>query len=207
MNLSTDAGRFLFEADFTAEAEPVALRKARAERERIAAEAYAAGEAAGRERGRAEMREELNGQLAACAKKIESQLAGLLEEQARLSGDMVARTGRLAWNLLCRLFPAYTAQAGAVEIEALLTHVIEDMPEVRRITLSAPPALTDQVSALLAGFRDKQAHLHPLVIRSDAQLGPGDCRIAWDNGGIERNASDLLAIIERYLEPGGSHVS
>ncbi|SMF67641.1 flagellar assembly protein FliH [Tistlia consotensis] len=104
-----------------------------------------------------------------------------------------------AMTVLGKLFPALSERHGLGEIEALVRSCLERLHEEPRVVVRAPDALLDELRGRMDGLKLEAAYEGRVVLLADDDLGPGDARIEWADGGGERNGRRLWAEIEEIL--------
>lgn len=102
-----------------------------------------------------------------------------------------------------RVLPIVTLQYGTAEIEGLVRQILPTIIEQPRIVVRVHPALSalvrDAMQPVVAdtGFEGR------LMVLDDAGIQPGDARIEWADGGIERDSprtwNEILQIIDRNV--------
>lgn len=159
------------------------------------AEGYAAGHQAGHGEAMAAIGERSDACLAA--------LAGALADIARSLGEDEAEMTRQASMLalaLCRkvLPDAYRAAAGAAVCE-LVEALLPRLSREPLLTVRVPPPLAGDIEAHLAAIVRRHAFPGRLAVVADASLDGGDCRIAWQRGGLIRDWTLLWREIDALM--------
>lgn len=100
---------------------------------------------------------------------------------------------------LRRLMPELNRRGGLAEIEGLLQETMSHLRDEARIVVRLHDGLLDALRADLdataqaAGFEGK------LVLLAETDIAPGDCRIEWADGGVERAADRIWSDIEAAM--------
>lgn len=189
-----DHARPASEGDREAEERAQAIAAARAE-------GFEAGHLAGRQSAGAAAA----AQLAASAEKAAGAAAALLAEVdaalARLRAEAAAATLAAARSLAAHLID----REPLGEIEALLEDCLGPLHKAPHLVLRVR---ADDVEAMRGRF-DALAAVHGftgrLVILGEPDLGPGDCRIEWADGGIVRDFGKALGQLEAALQARFPH--
>jgi flagellar assembly protein FliH len=195
--MSTPAKKFLFDVDFArgAEAIPVeptitldehAVKLAEAEEA-----AYRNGFAAAQAQGVAEAEQRIAAALDHIGSALDSLHRNLRVVEARLEAEAV----EVAVAVAGKLAPELIAREPFAEIAALVTecfrHLIAAPHVVVRVSESLYPAARGKLDELASarGFEGR------LVVLAEPELAPGDCRIEWADGGINRDRAAAKAAI------------
>lgn len=158
-------------------------------------EAHAQGRAEGEAAALASIAQ-TNGAVLAAIREALPGIARAIEE-----GMANARRHMLETTLagLRRLMPDLNRRGGLAEIEGLLRETLTHLPDESRLVVRLNDSLLDGLRADLdplarsAGFEGK------LVLLAEEDIAPGDCRIEWADGGVERVAARVWADIEAAM--------
>lgn len=210
--------KFLFDNSFDADPAPAKPRVETAEPVTMAAPppppppSYSAAElAAAREEGRAQGA--ADGEAAALASVAQASGAILaticdaLPGIARQFDEGAATTCRLMLETtlagLRRLMPELNRRGGLAEIEGLLQETMSHLRDESRIVVRIHDSLLDALRADLDAMTQSAGFEGKLVLLAEPDIAPGDCRIEWADGGVERVAarvwSDIEAAVIRAL--------
>ncbi len=193
-----EPAKYMFDREFelqqAADGSPILAQKvfSRADIEALRGDAFAEGFAAGRAEVVAEDEHAVAGALSAIAQAVPRILDGLNAERARLEDE--AR--RLSLAVARKMAPALVEQMPVAEIEAILdeamAHLSHEPFIAVRVHESVVEALAPRTDAIAAehGFEGR------LVLISEPDLAPADCRIEWADGGISRDTERLDKAID-----------
>lgn len=111
-----------------------------------------------------------------------------------------AESVRLTLATLQRIFPAMNQKYGFDEIQRVVVEVLESQREQAVIKLEVHSdyveAIQNHVSRVL-----KQGNITGTCqVVGNHALGPGDCRMAWENGGALRHSDAVAEDIERHMQ-------
>jgi len=202
--------RFLFDRSFDVNAKPAKKPKPEAEKppeptfsrdelEAARQDGYAQGHAAGLEEAAAGRDAEITRLVAA----IGEQLPAVLTAQAAANERLLHDGARLATIIARKILPAFTARHGMEEVAALIDHCLETLLEQPRITVRVGAPYVEAVRTHLDDAAAANAFDGRFQVEPDDAMGPSDCRIAWQGGGLERNEADIWrqvdAATEKYL--------
>lgn len=182
------------------------------------------GHAQGRSAGEAAARASAEHAAAAALAAIEAALPGL----ARQIDDGLTAASRLMLEStlagLRRLMPELGRRGGLAEIEGLLEQTIAHLREESRIVVRLNDTQLDGLRARLDAAAQAAGFEGRFVLLADEDIAPGDCRIEWADGGVERTAARVWTSIEAAVlravaasthrpgaapqgQPGGTHPS
>jgi len=192
--------KFLFETSFDDDVVPMVVEPPapepptfdEAELVAARAEGFEAGRAAARAEAEASDERRRTEALASIAAGI-----GAIEpEIAKLNDDATSRAARLALAVARRLVPEYLQRHGTAEIEALLRDSLRNLLGEARVVLRVPDGDLDTINEHLAKIATRSGYAGRVVLIADDELGPGECRIEWADGGVERDTARLWREIE-----------
>jgi len=194
--------KFLFDTEFVIDARGRARladedeeRLTRAELDAACAEARAAGaaESAMREREASERRQ------AEALERMAEGLRGLAERQGAVLAEALAQATRLALAIARRVAPAALARQPLAEIEALVGHQLAELVDEPRVVVRVAADLVGPLEARLDGLAAASGFAGAVILIADDALAPGDCRIEWADGGVERDEMALWQAFETAI--------
>ncbi len=197
--------KFLFNEDFAAREKPT-ITVVEAERRRADAEsvAYRNGFSAGHAQATTEATQHIATTLAVAGDSLARIENALKAIEARLEIEAVD----VAVAVASRLAPELIAREPMTEVTALVTDCFRHLvsaPHVRvRVNAGIYAETKDKLDELAAarGFEGR------LLVQPDEQMAPGDCRIEWADGGVNRDEAATKAAIDelvgRYVAARGA---
>jgi flagellar assembly protein FliH len=198
--MKAHARKFLFDTDF-AGGERQTISMAEHERRRSDAEsvAYRNGFSAGEAQAKAEAEERIVAALRLIGEAMERMSRGLDGVEARLETEAVA----VAVAVARKLAPALIAREPFAEIAALTTECFHHLVSAPHIAVRIGDASFEKAKAKLEEIAGGRGFEGRLSVLADAAIGPGDCRIEWADGGVNRDRAACEAAItdavERYV--------
>jgi flagellar assembly protein FliH len=197
--------KFLFDIDFAknADREPTEPTITLAEHAVKVAEAeslgYRAGFAAAEAQAKAEAERRIAAALEAIAEKL-AEAAGALDAiEARLETEAV----EVAVAVAGKLAPAVIAREPFAEIAALASDCFRQLVAAPHVAVRVSDTLYALTREKLDEIARGRGFEGRLVVLADPEIAPGDCRIEWADGGINRNyAATEVAIgeaVTRYI--------
>lgn len=158
-------------------------------------EAYASGFAAGQKATQDEQQQAF----ALFFARLEQQLGLLVKAGMEVWQAQLRHLEQTALAIVRKLMPEYAASYGLGEIQAVVAQVVAEMAHEPRLVVRVSEAQFDAVNARLKDVTDRQAYAGKVVLLGEAGFSPGDCRVEWADGGIERNQEILWQEIERIM--------
>jgi flagellar assembly protein FliH len=189
--------KFLFDADFArgAKAKPVEPTITLAEHTAKLAQAEQAGYVRGFTAAEAQHVAEAEQRIAAALDHIGSALDTLHRGLAGVEARLEAEAVEVAVAVARKLAPELIAREPFAEIAALATDCFRQLiaaPHVAvRVSETIYPVAREKLDDLARarGFEGR------LVVLAEPEIAPGDCRIEWADGGINRNRAAAEAAI------------
>jgi len=192
--------KYLFDEDFASGAKPT-ITLVEHERRRADAEsqAYRTGYAAGQEQAQQE-----------AAQRIAAALAVIADGLNRLDGALTAIETRLeieavevAVAVAAKLAPALITREPFAEISALATESFHHLVSTPHVVVRVGPDIYDTAKEKIEEIASSRGFEGRLAVTPDESLAPGDCRIEWADGGVNRNqaatASAVDEMVGRYI--------
>jgi len=201
----TAKAKYLFDEDFGAGQKPT-ITMVEHERRRADAEsqAYRAGFSAGHAQAQNEATQHIASTLALIADNFERLDRTLAAVEARFETEAV----EVAVAVASKLAPDLIAREPLAEIAALAIDCFRHLVSAPHIAVRVGAEIFDAAKAKLEEIARARGFEGRLVVNADATLSPGDCRIEWAEGGINRDEAATRAAIEdavgRYVAARGA---
>jgi flagellar assembly protein FliH len=200
--------KYLFDEDFSSGGKPT-ITLVEADRRRADAEsqAYRQGFAAGEQQAQSDAAQHTAtalGLIADAMGRLEHSLAGIA---ARLETEAV----EVAVAVAAKLAPELIAREPFTEISALATESFSHLVKAPHVVVHIGADIYETAKAKLEEIAHARGFEGRLVVLSEAAMTPGDCRIEWADGGVARDRSATLAVIDdvvgRYVAARTSAVN
>ncbi len=191
--------KFLFENDFAAggDGKPsIALD----EHMNKLRQAEALGFERGFAQGKAEADAETARRSAAALDAVAAALTNLDKSLAAVEARLETEAVQVAVAVARKLAPALIAREPFAEVSALATACFRNLVKTPHVAVRVN-------DASLACAREKLDEIvhrcgvdSRLVVLTEPDIAPGDCRIEWADGGIIRDSAAIAAVIEEAVE-------
>jgi flagellar assembly protein FliH len=149
--------------------------------------------AAAAARVRTEMLASLEHRQADALRAIGERLAAGQEALERMLAARAAASRDLALAVARALVARALARQPLADVEAMFGEVLVRLEGMPWLELRLPPSLADAGQAALARAAEEAGYRGELRVIPDAKLGPGDARLAWQDGAAERDLAGLEA--------------
>lgn len=169
--------------------------------EQIKREAYDSGFAAGKQAAQ----EEGLARQTTMLGQIEEQLTRLFHHVDHAQHEQEGELRRVIIAIARKFLPGYLAKHGMDEIQAMLDNVIGEMRHEPRLVVRVQENELEALTAKINEIAAQKAYSGKVVVLADADIGEGDCRIEWADGGAERKTANLWKTIEDILTPSSDH--
>jgi flagellar assembly protein FliH len=156
----------------------------------------------GRAAGEADTMERIERRLADTLERFGHDLQGLAGAQDAALARIERQATELTVAIVRKLFPAFVARSGTAEISALVTDAFSLAQQQPKLTLLCAPDMTEALEPILTQAAAQSGFEGRLAVRGDAALGETDCRIEWNDGGLDRDSSRLMHEIESAVARG-----
>lgn len=192
--------KYLFDEDFATGEKPT-ITVAEAERRRNDAEsqAYRKGFATGQAQAQGEANQRVANALGVIADGLERMHRALAGIEARLEAEAVG----VAVAVAGKLAPALIAREPFAEISALATECFRQSVTTPHIVVRISADIHDAGKNKLEEIARARGFEGRLTVLADGALAPGDCRIEWSEGGINRDQAATLSaisdVVGRYV--------
>ncbi|HSR70961.1 MAG TPA: FliH/SctL family protein [Kiloniellales bacterium] len=161
--------------------------------------ARAEGYAAGREAGLEESRRALEHTVAQTLAALRERLQELIELERGSTERRDREALQAAVGVTRKLFPHLAGSRGLEEIEAIVRDCLERPRDEPRIVVRVADALLDTIQTRVTEEAARVGFEGRIVFLGQNDLGPGDVRVEWADGGAERDESRLWEEIDAAL--------
>ncbi len=117
-------------------------------------------------------------------------------ELERIRGE----AAELAHEIASKLAPALTARMPMTETKVLLEECLSHLNETPHIVIRVADDMADAMRERADILAEERGFSGKIMIMSEPDMPPGDCRIEWADGGIERNSAALSEKISRAIQ-------
>jgi flagellar assembly protein FliH len=173
---------------------------AAADLEAARAEAHAEGRAAGLQEGRQAAEAEAEQALTQALERVARGVEALARQEADAREARDRESLELCVGLLRRLFPALARRHGQAEIEQVFQDALERMRDEPRVVVRCADRHLDGLKARVDALAGKLGFEGRIVLLADDTMQPGDARVEWADGGVERDSERLWQDVERAVE-------
>ena len=187
------SAKFMFDEDFATGAKPtITVVEADRRREDAESQAHRKGFALGQAHARGEASQRIAAALGVIADGLSRLDAALNGIEARLETEAVEVSVAVA----AKLAPALIAREPFAEISALANECFHQLVAAPHIVIRVGADIYDAAKEQLDEIARAKGFEGRLVVLSDDAMTPGDCRIEWADGGINRDSAATLAAID-----------
>lgn len=156
---------------------------------------YAEGFAAGEQSVSAKAAKQLTQAAMQLADQVAAMAAGLDDARNETLADAVT----LSVSIARKLAGALMAAQPTAEIEALITECLASLDGVPHLVIRCSPELADQVREVAQSRIATSGFSGRLVVMGDPDIGLGDGRIEWVDGGLVRDMTSLSDQIDSRI--------
>ncbi len=141
--------------------------------------------------------------LAAELRLITDQIEGLNSQLSGKIGQIRAEAGKLALQIAAKLSPALIARSPLAETQNLLDECLSHLSAAPHIVIRINEGLAGQLRERVDSYVAERGFDGKIMILAEPGMPPGDCKIEWADGGIERDQAALENIITNAV---GRHI-
>ena len=136
--------------------------------------------------------------------KIETTLEALFSQQEEMRRTMSEDFRKLALSIVTKLVPTLQNEQAEAVIKKFLEDNFKNFSQEAKLSFYFNSAVIAQAQQILAELARKYDFEGKITLHKDNSLGQSDCRVEWDNGGVERNSSALQSEVKELLEADSS---
>ena len=136
--------------------------------------------------------------------KIEENLGLLISKQEEMRSAMTEEFRKMALSIVTELVPSLQNEQAEPLIKKFLEDNFKNFSQESKLSFYFNSAVIAQAQQILANLARKYDFEGKITLHKDDSLGKSDCRVEWENGGVERNSSGLQAEVKELLEADSS---
>jgi flagellar assembly protein FliH len=195
--------KFLFEPSFDNVEQPRALSRKPPPEPPVSRAEFEAGRTAafadGRRAGLAEAARSAEARTAAALSALATDIKTVLALRERCAADVERRAIETMRAIMRKAVPALCRKDPLAEVAAVIDACLHEAFEEPRIVLRVVDALFEPLQQRLAAITAAAGYAGKIVLLADSNLGPGDVRVEWAEGGAERDVARLVCDIDAAL--------
>lgn len=191
----TETKKFLFDTKNFDETKPEVTLYTEEQLALAKSQSLAAGKADGIKETRAQQEELIAGLL----QKVLAQAERLAKNEDRREVEKCIDAARLTMRIIHKLMPGLAGQHALGEIERVITQSIEARRDEPRLAIVVPTVHLEALRARVDALTLDKSYAGKLILISDDNMPPTDCRVEWADGGAERLYERLLSQVDNEL--------
>jgi len=185
--------KYMFDEDFATGSKPtITVVEAERRREDAEAQAHRKGFALGQAQARGEAEQRIAAALGVIGEglvRLDQSLSGI---EARLETEAV----EVAVAVAAKLAPQLIAREPFAEISALANECFHQLVASPHVVIRVGNEIYDDAKDKLEEIARAKGFEGRLVVLADEAMAPGDCRIEWADGGVNRDQAATLSAID-----------
>lgn len=132
--------------------------------------------------------------------KIETHFSTLFDQEQQRNNLYEAEVLQLCRILFERAFPMLNESHGLDEVVQTVESVLKRQAEQPEIIIEVCADYVVHIEKHLENLKQSEGLSGAYTVKANDTLGPGDCRMAWKDGGAQRNAANLSEQILQHLK-------
>jgi flagellar assembly protein FliH len=193
--------KFMFDTDFAGgPRKPVEPVITIIEHEAKLAEAAAAAQRRGYAQGQNDAQVEVNRRIAATLEHVAQGITAANEALQAIEARLECEAVEVAVAVARKLAPALIAREPFAEISALASDSFRQLVSAPHIVVRVNDAVYATAKEKLDEIARARTFEGRLVVLAEPDIAPGDCRIEWADGGINRDSASANAVIREAVE-------
>jgi flagellar assembly protein FliH len=191
--------KYLFDVDFAGEASPAERPIPHAEHALKLAEAESKGFRDGFAAAETERVAEAERRAALAFEQIADGLDRLVRGLAAIESRLEAEAVEVAIAVGRKLAPELIAREPLAEITALATECFKQLVATPHVVVRVNDALHATARGKLEEIASLRGFEGRLMVMADSEIAPGDCRVEWADGGLNRDRAAIEAAVSEAV--------
>lgn len=132
--------------------------------------------------------------------EINSRLLQLVTDEQKQNSEMEKQSLDLVLSIVRKLVPSLLSDEAKNIVNKFIADNFNNFKNESKLSFYIHPDIISCVQENIAKLANRHDFEGKIALHKDNSLGISDCRIEWENGGVERNAGHLADKIEAMLE-------
>lgn len=132
--------------------------------------------------------------------EINNRLLQLITDEQKQNSEMEKQSLDLVLSIVRKLVPSLLADEAKNIVNKFIADNFNNFKNEAKLSFYIHPDIISCVQKNIANLANRHDFEGKIALHKDNNLGISDCRIEWENGGVERNAGHLVGKIETMLE-------
>lgn len=128
--------------------------------------------------------------------KLMALIAAASEDQKQQEQNVLA----LSKEIILKLLPSLSEDNAVAEIEKFLTDNFPNFSKEAKLSFYFHPDMLKKVQEIIARLANTNDFEGKISLHKDTALGMDDCRVEWENGGVEKNMHKMLEKVSNILD-------
>jgi flagellar assembly protein FliH len=188
------SAKFMFDEDFAGGGEKPTITLV--EHERRSKDAESIAHRAGFEAGQAQARTEAAERIAKTLLQIADSMERINQALTGIETKLEIEAVQVAVAVAAKLAPELIAHEPFTEISALATECFRQLVTTPQIAVHIGADIFESAKDKLEDIARARGYDGRLVVQPDDKMAPGDCRIEWTDGGVNRDRAATLSAID-----------
>ena len=155
-------------------------------------------------KGRESALDEQQNALAALEENIGNRLSVLLADKDGEEKRSEQKLLSLCKDMLQKLFPVMEEKYALDTVKDFLGHNFSNFAGSSKLAFYFNPAIIQDIQETIARLAKSYDFEGKISLHKDASLSLSDCRVEWENGGVEKKQDKVLAKMNELIENSGT---
>lgn len=151
------------------------------------------------ERGFKTAQESIDSTVASLLENINNKLMTMVADSSNLTCELQQQSFELAQAVMTKLVPTLTEENAVEIVKGFISENFNNFKKEAKLSFYIHPDIISYVQETIAKLANSYDFEGKIALHKDPTLKTADCRIEWENGGIERNTAELSGRIEEIL--------
>ena len=132
--------------------------------------------------------------------EINSRLLQLITEEETQKSEMEKQSLDLVLSIVRKLVPSLLSDEAKNIVNKFIADNFNNFKNESKLSFYIHPDIISYVQENIAKLANRHDFEGKIALHKDNSLGVSDCRIEWENGGVERNTGHLTDKIKAMLK-------
>ncbi len=151
------------------------------------------------ERGFKTSQEGIDATVSALLENISQKLTALVADTSSAETEREKQSMELVKTIVEKLVPGLSEEHAVEIVNGFISENFKNFKNEAKLSFYIHPDIISYVQENIAKLANSHDFEGKISLHKDASLGKADCRVEWENGGVERNTGRLVEKVEELL--------
>ena len=154
----------------------------------------------GYEKGEMSAKSGVDAQIQNSLAEMSAKLSGISTDACGINEELEQQFVAMSKTIVRQLIPVLTEEHAAAIVNKFIEDNFNNFRQEKKLSFYLHPDIIQYVQDNVSKLANANDFEGKISLQKDEKLGISDCRVEWENGGVESNTKSLLDKVENLLD-------